>query len=129
MNDELSPIEKSRELVLSIRVQHALVEVEPINCHPLVLPVIEIHTSSSFATDKTFQTRDELIEWARDVATKLKFAIVIVNSNYCPDRRKQNLVLSCERDGIYKPTKKKLQFEETGTRKMQSRTSFYASKD
>jgi hypothetical protein len=82
MSDELSPIEKLRELVLSICVQYALVEVEPINCHPPVPLVIEIDTSSSFATDKAFATRDELIEWARKVALELKFSIVIERSDY-----------------------------------------------
>jgi hypothetical protein len=67
MDDELSPTGKSRELVLGIFVQHALAEVEPINCHP---PVIEIDTSSSYAADKAFKTRDELIEWAREVKVR-----------------------------------------------------------
>jgi hypothetical protein len=117
MDDECSSTGKSRELVLGISVQHALAEVEPINCHPPVPLVIEIDTSSSFATDKAFKTCDELIEWARDVSTKLKFATVIVNSTYGADRRKQKLVLGCERGGVYKLTKKKLKFEETGTKK------------
>jgi hypothetical protein len=64
-----------------------------------------------------FKTCDELIEWARDVSTKLKFATVIVNSTYGADRRKQKLVLGCERGGVYKLTKKKLKFEETRTKK------------
>ncbi|KAK2435389.1 protein FAR1-RELATED SEQUENCE [Trifolium repens] len=123
MDDELSPTEKSRELVLGIPVQLALAEVEPINCHPPVPPVrldppvVEIDTSSSFATDKAFATRDELIEWARKVALELKFSIVIEKSDYGGNKRRQKLVLGCERGGVYKPSKKKSKFEETGTRK------------
>jgi hypothetical protein len=53
-------------------------------------------------TNKVYKNHD-LIEWARDVAAKLQFAIVIVNSNYDADRRKPKLLLGCERGGVYKP--------------------------
>lgn len=141
MDVKLSPIPKKREVVLGITVQQALVAVEPINCHPPappvsnppVPPVVEIDTSSSFATEKVFATREELIEWARNVAKGLKFSIVIEHSDNGGNNRKKKLVLGCERGGVYKPSKKKLKFEATGTRKCQCpfrlRGHFHATND
>ncbi|KAK2358924.1 protein FAR1-RELATED SEQUENCE [Trifolium repens] len=128
---------KSRQVVLGIGVYEVVGDVNPVNFHqpkeaPLALPApplpappppaigppaIHIDSSSSFLTDQAFETRDALLKWVRDVAAGLKFAVVIVNSDYGDGKRKQKLVLGCERGGTYKRTSKKIKFEETRTRK------------
>ncbi|KAK2415732.1 hypothetical protein QL285_038190 [Trifolium repens] len=118
----------------SIRVYKVVANVNPVNFHqskeaPLALPApplappaigpptIHFDSSSSFLADQAFETRDTLLKWVREVAVGLKFAIVIVNSDYGDEKRKPKLVLGCERGGTYKRTSKKIKFEETGTRK------------
>ncbi|KAK2369948.1 protein FAR1-RELATED SEQUENCE [Trifolium repens] len=130
---------KSKQLVLGLGVYEVVADVNPINFHqpeeaPLALPApplpapppappaigppaIHFDSSSSFLTDQAFETRDALLKWVRDVAAGLKFAVVIVNSDYGDGNRKQKLVLGCERGGTYKRASKKIKFEETGTRK------------
>ncbi|MCI41562.1 protein FAR1-RELATED SEQUENCE 6-like, partial [Trifolium medium] len=97
---------ESREVVLGLRVQEVVAEVDPVNCHPPAVeishpppgpPAIQFDTSSSFLTDEAFETREDLIKWVRDVAARLRFTVVIVNSDYGDGKRKQKLVLGCER--------------------------------
>jgi hypothetical protein len=100
--------------------------------------VIE-HTTSkvvlgcAFFSAETFKTREELIKWVREVGAELWFATVIVNLDYGDGKRKQKLVLGCERGGVYNRTSKKLKFEEMGTRKCRCpfklRGYFLASKE
>jgi hypothetical protein len=91
---------ESRQVVFGLRVQEVVPEADPVNCHPPAIeishppPTIEFDTSSSFLTDKAFK-------WVRDVAGKLQFATVIVNSDYDNGKRKQKLVLGCKRGGVY----------------------------
>ncbi|KAK2397703.1 protein FAR1-RELATED SEQUENCE [Trifolium repens] len=125
---------KSRQVVLGLGVYEVVGDVKPVNFHqpkeaPLALPApppappaigppaIHFDSSSSFLTDQAFETRDALLKWVRDVAAGLKFAFVMVNSDNGDGKRKQKLVLGCERGGTYKRTSKKIKFEETGTRK------------
>ncbi|MCH92949.1 protein FAR1-RELATED SEQUENCE 11-like, partial [Trifolium medium] len=121
---------ESRQVVLGIAVHEVVAEADPVICDPPAIessqppaieinhaPAIGIDTSSSFATVEAFKDRDSLITWVRGVAEKLRFAVVILNSDYGSGRRKQKLVLGCERNGVYKRTSKKIKFEETGTRK------------
>ncbi|KAK2397383.1 hypothetical protein QL285_058962 [Trifolium repens] len=121
---------KSRQVVLGLRVHGVVADVDPVNFHPsdqaspalpappaIGPPAIQFDTSSSFLTDQAFETRDALLKWVREVVAGLKFAIVIVNSDYGDGKRKQKLVLGCERGGAYKRTSKKIKFEETRTRK------------
>jgi hypothetical protein len=130
---------ESRQVVLGLRVQEVVDGVDPVNCHPPAVeishppPAIQFDTSSSFLTDDAFKTRDDLLKWVRDVAAKLRFAIVIVNLDYGDGRRKQKLVLGCEMGGVYKRTSKKIKFEETRTRKcgcpFKLRGYFHSTKD
>jgi hypothetical protein len=130
---------KSRQVVLGFCVHEVMADVDPVNFHPpgqappalpapplpaappapptIGPPAIQFDTSSSFLTDQAFETRDALLKWVREVVAGLKFAIVIVNSDYGDGKRKQKLVLGCERGGAYKRTSKKIKFEETRTRK------------
>jgi hypothetical protein len=81
------------------------------------LRYIEVDTSCHFLPNKTFVNREDLLKWARHEAAKLRFAIVILRSDNDSDRRKLFLVLGYEKGGEYKPTNKKLKFEELRTRK------------
>jgi hypothetical protein len=116
-------VHHSREVVLGIRVHEVENEADPVNCPPALAiilppapdanqppsanepPSVELDVTSSFLRDENFQTRDELIKWVRDRGAELRFAIVIVNSDYGDGKRKQKLVLGCERGGVYKRTK------------------------
>ncbi|KAK2434171.1 hypothetical protein QL285_019346 [Trifolium repens] len=115
---------KSRQVVLGIGVYEVVGDVKPVNYHqpqeaPLALPAppvpapppappesgppaIHFDCSSSFLREEAFKTRDDLLKWVRKVAAGLKFAVVIVNSDYGDGKRKQKLVLGCERGGAYK---------------------------
>ncbi|XP_045831510.1 uncharacterized protein LOC123922888 [Trifolium pratense] len=86
-----------------------------INLHRPV--AYEIDTSDHFYTEMATPDRDELIRWAREIALKLKFAIVIGKSDNGSDKRKQYFRLDCERGGRYVSTNKKLKSDQTGTRK------------
>ncbi|XP_045830906.1 PKS-NRPS hybrid synthetase cheA-like [Trifolium pratense] len=104
-----------RELVLGICAP-GIVEVPPDK--PPSRPVAyEIDTSDHFYTEMATPDRDELIRWAREIALKLKFAIVIGKSDNGSDKRKQYFRLDCERGGRYVSTNKKLKSDQTGTRK------------
>jgi hypothetical protein len=89
---------------------------EIVAAEPQVSP-IRVDTRSHFVTDRTFENKEALVEWARDIALPLRFSIVITRSDNGKGSRKLFIVLSCERGGTYKPTGKKVKFEETGTRK------------
>ncbi|KAK2422299.1 protein FAR1-RELATED SEQUENCE [Trifolium repens] len=125
---------KSRQVVLGLRVHEVVADVDPVNFHPpdqappalpapppappaIGPPAIHFDSSSSFLTDQAFETRDALLKWVREQAVGLRFAIVIVNSDYGDGKRNQKLVLGCERGGAYKRTSKKIKFEEMETRK------------
>ena len=51
------------------------------------------------------------------LAIKTRFTLIIGNFDSGSACRKLKLVLSCERSGEYKGTKKKLKLEDTGSRK------------
>ena len=109
---------KSRQVVLGIGVYEVVGDVKPVNFHqpqeaPLALPAppvpapppappeigppaIHFDSSSSFLTDQAFETRDALLKWVREQAVGLRFANVIVNSDYGNGKRKQKLVLGCD---------------------------------
>ncbi|KAK2456710.1 hypothetical protein QL285_004054 [Trifolium repens] len=107
---------KSRQVVLGLRVYEVVADVNPVNFHqpkeaPVALP------APPLPAPLPAPPRDDLLKWVREVAAGLKFAIVIVNSDYGDGKRKPKLVLGCERGGAYKRTSKKIKFEETGMRK------------
>jgi hypothetical protein len=94
MSDEGEP---HRQIVLGINAS-GIVEFKPSNSKP---HVIEIDTGSHFQTDMATEHRDELIEWPRSVAVKLKFGIIIRKSDFGGDKRKPYFKLICERSGTY----------------------------
>jgi hypothetical protein len=126
-------VHESRQLVLGLRVQQVVAEADPVNCHPPALAITlppttesnhpsapaanEFDVMSSFLRVETFKSLEELIKWVCEVGAELRFAILIVNSDYGDGKRKQKLVLGCERGGVYKRISKRLKFEETGTMK------------
>ena len=112
MSDEGEP---RRQIVRAINAP-GIVEFKPSSSKP---HVIEIDTWSHFQTDMTIEDRDELIEWARSVAVKLKFGIIIGKSDFGGDKRKLYFKLVCERSRTYVSKGKKLKTEKTGTRKCQ----------
>jgi hypothetical protein len=91
----------------------------PDECRALVArpPVINVDASSHFVTNRVFVSKEEVVKWAREVSTPLRFIVVVVRSDNGGGGRKSFIVLGCERGGKYKPTEKKIKFEETGTRK------------
>ncbi|KAK2363356.1 hypothetical protein QL285_088349 [Trifolium repens] len=78
----------------------------PDECRAIVVkpPAINIDVSSHFVTDRAFETKEELVKWAHDVATPLRFTIVVLRSDNGTAKRKAFIVLACERGGAYKPT-------------------------
>jgi hypothetical protein len=105
MADEAKPPEECKEIVVA---------------EPQVSP-IRVDTRSHFVTDRNFVNKEALVDWARDIALPLKFSIVITRSDNGKGSRKPFIVLGCERGGIYKPSGKKVKFEETGTGKCDCR--------
>ncbi|KAK2458901.1 hypothetical protein QL285_005998 [Trifolium repens] len=102
--------EPHRQIVLGINAPD-IVEFKPSSSKP---PVMEIDTGSHFQTEMATEDRDELIEWARSVAFKLKFGIIIEKSDFGGDKRKPCFKLVCERSGTYVSKGKKLKTEKTG---------------
>jgi hypothetical protein len=76
-------------------------------------------TETEISWDLTSEDRDELIEWARSIAAKLEFGIIIGKSDFGGDKRKSYFMLVCKRSGTYVSKGKKLKTEKTGTRKGQ----------
>jgi hypothetical protein len=76
-----------------------------------------VYVGSHFETNQVFESKEAVLKWAREVATPLRFAIVVVRSDNGGGGRKQYIVLGCKRGGKYKPTGKKPKFEETGMTK------------
>ncbi|KAK2452912.1 protein FAR1-RELATED SEQUENCE [Trifolium repens] len=92
-------------------MEDAPAEMRPNN---IAEPVIDYFDfAENFATDKTFSTRDDLLKWVRGEAVKLGFTIIISKSDNGSDKRKQTLVLGCERGGVYRENKKKLKGQDT----------------
>jgi hypothetical protein len=77
-------VHDSRQVVLGLRVEQVVSEVDPVNCHPPALAITlppatetnqppavspaatEFDVTSSFLRAENFQTRDELIKWVRE---------------------------------------------------------------
>ncbi|WJX72087.1 hypothetical protein P8452_56003 [Trifolium repens] len=112
MSDEGEP---HRQIVLGINAP-GIVEFKASGSKP---PIIEIDTGAHFQTTEGNEDRNVLIEWARSVAVKLNFGIIIGKSDFGDNRRKPYFMLVCERSGTYVSTGKKLKTEKTGTRKCQ----------
>jgi hypothetical protein len=80
-------------------------------------PAIHVYVGNHFETNQAFKSKEAVLKWAREVAMRLQFSIVVVRSDNGGGGRKQFIVLGCERGGKYTPTGKKPKKEETGTRK------------
>ncbi|XP_045821820.1 uncharacterized protein LOC123914677 [Trifolium pratense] len=100
MDDEIDEFKPKRHVVLGLFAT-GIVQAEAHPSYPPIKPPpIEIDTTSHFATDRQESDRDELIKWARSVAEKLRFSIIVRRSD-SGEKRKAQLVLECERDGKY----------------------------
>ncbi|CAJ2677407.1 unnamed protein product, partial [Trifolium pratense] len=116
MDDEIVEVKPKRPVVLGLFATGIVsAGAQPSN-PPIVPPSIEIDTASHFATDRQESDREELIKWARSVAERLRFAIMVRRSD-SGEKRKAQLVLECERGGKYVSAKKKLKSDSSGTRK------------
>src|SRR3954462_4685995 len=70
-----------------------------------------------FTNDRSFGSREQLIDWVRKEANKHGFGIVILRSDNGNSRRKDFVVLNCERGGRYVQSNRVLKPEDTGSRK------------
>src|SRR3954471_7933743 len=83
-----------------------------------VNPIINVvDVRQEFTNDRSFGSREQLIEWVRNEASKLRFGIVILRSDNENSRRKVFVVLNCERGGSYIQSNRVLKHDDTGTRK------------
>jgi alpha-glucosidase len=62
-----------------------------------------VDTTDIFTTDEKFDTRDAVLEWARDVGDANKVSIIITRSDKKNGVRGQNdkLILGCDKGGKY----------------------------
>src|SRR3954463_9341455 len=70
-----------------------------------------------FTNDRSFASREQLIDWVRNEASKLGFGIGILRSDDGNSRRKAFVVLNCELGGSYVQSNRVLKHEDTGSRK------------
>ncbi|KAH1233734.1 putative protein FAR1-RELATED SEQUENCE 10 [Glycine max] len=78
-----------------------------------------VDCSDAFNTSQVFETREDVLKWARTVAHENGFVAVIVRSDtYTGSRGRTSFVLiGCERSGKYKGRKKEFVRRDTSTRK------------
>ncbi|XP_073224736.1 uncharacterized protein [Cicer arietinum] len=83
-----------------------------------VEPVM-IDLTDVFTTGMLFDTRDELLKWARNVGRENGIVVVIFRSETATarPRTKTKLILGCERSGKYRPWKNPNLTRSTWTRK------------
>ncbi|XP_004516717.1 uncharacterized protein [Cicer arietinum] len=83
-----------------------------------VEPVM-IDLTDVFTTGMMFDTRDELLKWARNVGRENGIVVVIFRSETATarPRTKTKLILGCERSGKYRPWKNPNLTRSTWTRK------------
>ncbi|OUZ99935.1 hypothetical protein BVC80_9069g45 [Macleaya cordata] len=79
-------------------------------------PIVEDHVdlSERFITDKIFESRQELIDWAKETGKEVGTVIVTKRSDFVTGRRPR-LLLGCERAGKYRAPKPRA--EKKGERK------------
>ncbi|KAK9913460.1 hypothetical protein M0R45_037274 [Rubus argutus] len=78
--------------------------------------------TSEFTRNEKFKSREDLIEWARDVGRSNGFHIVTLRSDNGKGNKRPRVTLGCERSGKYdsRPPKKEIQIKDrthTGTKK------------
>ncbi|KAH1249259.1 hypothetical protein GmHk_05G012659 [Glycine max] len=78
-----------------------------------------VDCSDAFNTSQVFETREDVLKWARTVAHENSFVAVIMRSDtYTGSRGRTSFVLiGCERSGKYKGRNKEFVRRDTGTRK------------
>ncbi|KAH1239076.1 Protein FAR1-RELATED SEQUENCE 6 [Glycine max] len=78
-----------------------------------------VDCSDAFNTSQVFETREDVLKWARTVAHENGFVAVIMRSDtYTGSRGRTSFVLiGCERSGKYKGRKKEFVRKDTSTRK------------
>src|ERR1051325_4059254 len=73
--------------------------VSPIVVPPLVIKAVDVR--EHFENIEEFELRDDMLQWIRLEATRLRFGIVIARSDNGTDRRNAFIILTCERSGKY----------------------------
>src|SRR3954469_16336240 len=76
-----------------------------------------VDVRQQFTNDRSFGSREHLIDWVRNEASKVGFGIVILRFENGNSRRKAFVVLNCERGGSYAQSNRVLKHEDTGSRK------------
>src|SRR3954462_4609435 len=82
-----------------------------------------VDVRQQFTNDRGFGSREHLIDWVRNKASKVGFGIVILRSDNGNSRRKAFVVLNCERGGSHAQSNWVLKHEDTGSRKCGCRLS------
>src|SRR3954471_8538221 len=83
-----------------------------------VNPMINaVDVRQEFTNDRSFGSREHLIDWVRNEASKLGFGIVILRSDNGNSRRKSFVVLNCKQGGSYAQSNRVLKHEDPGSRK------------
>ncbi|XP_057453094.1 putative protein FAR1-RELATED SEQUENCE 10 [Lotus japonicus] len=96
--------------------ERKLANVEDIHDVPIAADYTE-----QFTTDRVFSTREELLDWAKNVGKQHGFVIIIRRSNCgskgCGSKGRQVATLVCKMSGKYKPYKSVLVRKGIGTKK------------
>src|SRR3954466_3364267 len=95
-------------------------EIVNVNNNPVIdaTPMINaVDVRQHFTNDRSFVSREQLIDWVRNESSKLGFGIVILRSDNGNSRRKAFVVLNYERGGSYVQSNRVLKHEDTGSRK------------
>ncbi|KAJ0009922.1 hypothetical protein Pint_33440 [Pistacia integerrima] len=62
----------------------------------------DVDFTGAFTTEMVFNSREELIDWVRDVGKRNGLIIVIKNSDVGGDGRRPRISFACERSGTYR---------------------------
>src|SRR4051812_1550452 len=95
-------------------------EIVNVNNDPVIdaTPMINaVDVRQHFTNDRSFGSREQLIDLVRKEANKHGFGIVILRSDNGNSRRKAFVILNCERDGSYVQSNRVLKHDDTGSRK------------
>ncbi|KAL5194330.1 hypothetical protein HKD37_20G056426 [Glycine soja] len=78
-----------------------------------------VDCSDAFNTSQVFDSRDDVLQWARSIAHENRFVAVIIRSDTNTGSRGRTLfvLIGCERSGEYRCRKKEFVRRDTGTRK------------
>ncbi|RZB66115.1 uncharacterized protein LOC114387215 [Glycine soja] len=78
-----------------------------------------VYCSDAFNTSQVFDSREDVLRWARSVAYENGFMTVLVRSDRNTGSRGRTsfVLIDCERSGEYKCMKKEFVRRDTGTRK------------